>query len=66
MIRFFASVLRWFLSLFAWLFRKAKKPFRPSFEKPGDWAKFVKSFHFDQLPSHRKPATFRQIMSFRS
>lgn len=60
--RFLIALFRWLKSLF----RKARKPFKPSFDKPGSWASFVKTFHFDQLSGPGKRAAFRQIMSFRS
>lgn len=61
MIRFLTRLFRWLASLF----RRAHKPFKPSFSKPGEWASFVKSFRFDQLSRSGKRAAFSQIMSFR-
>ena len=52
-------------SLLSKLLNKAKKPFNPSFNKPGEWAAFVKSFRFDQLSGPAKRKAFVQIMSFR-
>lgn len=66
MISFLLRLFRSIIRFFARLFRFARKPLRPNFDKPGSWASFVKSWKFDQLHSSRKPAAFRQIMSFRS
>ncbi len=59
------KIIRWFLSLFRALFRTARKPFRPTFNKPGEWKRLVQSFHIDRLPKDQKAAAFRMIMSFR-
>ena len=61
-------ILRLIRMFFRWFLRLFRKPFRPkpaSEWKPGEWARFVKSFHFDRLPTSRKGMVARQILSFR-